>query len=186
MLKGLPEKYLYRPLPKELTIKNGQILVTESIMDVILDECYAVEENGALVLSGAFKFLKYSDNPNCSLVKDGERYKVSIDEPLTYGEILTINTPKSYDYYNPMSDGFVEVKESEIEGLGLFWKGIAREIFTHVEKHRLWTGAYINHSDTPNSTLVADGKKYLKVLVGDLKIGQEITVNYNNSPCGSW
>ena len=187
--KLIPEKYKYSPLPKELSIVNRKIVTKESIQDVILEQCYFEPNGVSYIAAGAMRFMRYSREPNCSLVRDEGRYFVSIDSPLPYGEVLTINTPPILDGYNIMADEFIEVKKSEIHGNGLFWKGVGIEFFSHIGSHRLWPGAFVNDCGDmqPNAKIVKRrGFLKIKLDVDTIKSGDEILVDYSKSPCGAW
>ena len=91
-------------------------------------------------------------------------------------------------HFRPLKP-FLTILPSSIEGLGLFATedipvGEAIGV-THVEDERFKdgyirtaTGAFINHSDTPNVSLVNNGDmKYGKAL-RHIKKGEEITTRY--------
>ena len=91
-------------------------------------------------------------------------------------------------YFRPLKP-YLTVKKSGIEGLGLFANedlpvGEAIGV-THVWDERFKdqyirtaTGAFINHSETPNVKLITDGDmKYGKTL-RHIKKGEEITTQY--------
>jgi SET domain-containing protein len=91
-------------------------------------------------------------------------------------------------HFRPLKP-FLTILPSRIEGLGLFATedipvGEAIGV-THVEDERFKdgyirtaTGAFINHSDTPNVSLVNNGDmKYGKAL-RHIKKGEEITTRY--------
>lgn len=100
--------------------------------------------------------------------------------------------------YRPLH-GFFEVKNSDIEGQGLFVKEDRYllqgpcPVMTHIEVKvgsssrffRTPVGGFINHSDNPNCKLVktlSDSLPYnyyhLEVLRA-IKGGEEVTLNYN-------
>tara|TARA_Y100000389_G_C17167038_1_gene367258 strand:+ start:160 stop:471 length:312 start_codon:yes stop_codon:yes gene_type:complete len=91
--------------------------------------------------------------------------------------------------YRPLPN-MVTIKESGIEGLGLF---ATRDLtsplelgITHVEDKnfvngliRTPLGGFINHSATPNCELVNHlGNKYLRV-IKDIEAGEELTLTYD-------
>ena len=89
--------------------------------------------------------------------------------------------------YRPLPD-FLTIKQSKIEGLGLFaTKDIpkyAKLGLSHVwsdddaEWIRTPLGGFYNHSDNPTGYKVEEGNEmYLFALV-DIKAGEEITVTY--------
>tara|TARA_B100001559_G_scaffold320741_1_gene333986 strand:- start:2619 stop:2924 length:306 start_codon:yes stop_codon:yes gene_type:complete len=89
--------------------------------------------------------------------------------------------------YRPLPD-YLSVKESNIEGYGLFAvknieKGVCAGI-THItdavtnQLYRTPLGGFINHSEEPNAKLVDIQRfKYLYFLK-DIKQGEEITLKY--------
>ena len=89
--------------------------------------------------------------------------------------------------YRPLPD-YLRVRESEIEGYGLFAtanidKGVCAGI-THItdaitmKLYRTPLGGFINHSEEPNAKLVEVQRiKYLYFL-RDIKQGEEITLKY--------
>lgn len=92
--------------------------------------------------------------------------------------------------YKPLPD-CLTIKESEIEGLGLFAKeDISKDYvlgMSHFTKkgdsmHRKPLGGFYNHSDTPNckkiETVVTDVTFYYLVTLRDIKAGEEITCKY--------
>jgi SET domain-containing protein len=92
--------------------------------------------------------------------------------------------------YRPLP-GNLTIKESEIEGLGLFSKGvIAKGEFlgvSHVHDKRFKDdyirtplGGFINHSDTPNCELRSTGwgSLYL-VTIKEIQPEEEITTKYS-------
>ena len=100
--------------------------------------------------------------------------------------------------YRPLPDS-VTIKQSEINGLGLFsQKGIAQGTnlgITHLEMakvdnkqaiYRTPLGGFINHSNTPNCAKIelhANGHepfqtKWNLVTLRDIKKGEEVTVRY--------
>lgn len=90
--------------------------------------------------------------------------------------------------YRPLPD-YLKIKESEIEGSGLFAVDDidANHVIgiTHIEDHRFEDGysrtplgGFYNYSDTPNcESTTEDEYRYLKTL-RDIKNGEEITVKY--------
>jgi SET domain-containing protein len=98
--------------------------------------------------------------------------------------------------YRPLPKS-VTIKESELDGLGLFAvKNIGDlEILgtTHIipdrqidkcHKHRTPLGGFINHSDDANCNLIEH--EYFHQLQTDRKIkkGEELTLDYRLSSCG--
>lgn len=104
--------------------------------------------------------------------------------------------PKGYNY-RPLPEKF-QMKVSDIEGHGVFTqqfisKGyIEYEVPTHIELDdntlvRTSLGGWLNHSDTPNCTLIMEYQNYPKYyikLLKDIQLGHEITLNYNDELCG--
>lgn len=88
--------------------------------------------------------------------------------------------------YRPLPD-CLTIKESSIEGLGLFAtedipKGTnlgRSHVQLYTEIIRTPVGAFYNHSDEPNAVKQPVGKtKWNLVTKRDIKAGEEITVNY--------
>ena len=183
----IPKGYTYNPLPKELSIKNGVLYTNESIEPVLLEECYTTIIAGSLLNAGAFRFLTFSNEPNCSLIQKGKKYIVSIDRPISYGEKLTINAPVGLDGWSAHAEAFFEVKLSSVDRMGLFLTGPASKIYTHIGKHRLWTGAFINDcgDSEPNAYLEKERDK-LRLKITTAEVGDEILIDYSNAPCGFW
>ncbi len=93
------------------------------------------------------------------------------------------------DNYKPLPD-FLELRESEIEGLGLFTKiiiesgtnlGITHIYNTEFPNDRIRTplGGWINHSDTPNCELIKIGPYYYLITSVDLLPDEELTLKYS-------
>ena len=86
------------------------------------------------------------------------------------------------------------IKNSPIEGLGVFTNELLpiSRIFdnppTHFykeENRRSTLGGFLNHSFSPNCKILdIDDKGYLKTL-RDIEPGEELTVDYTITPCGS-
>ena len=108
--------------------------------------------------------------------------------------------------YKPLPDNLT-IKESPIHGLGVFaTENISAltiiSCFTHMlidephigkELQRLNYGGFINHSKEPNCTLEivhefynnSRKRTYYKVMcIVDIKIGEEITLDYTKELCG--
>ena len=84
----------------------------------------------------------------------------------------------------------VTVKESPIEGLGLFSTQIidkGRNLgMSHVydseqpnERIRTPLGGFINHSDDPNCEVIKIGKYYYLITIKDIMPDEEITLSYS-------
>lgn len=96
-------------------------------------------------------------------------------------------------YYKPLPE-CVTIKESEIEGLGLFStmeiKAGTRIGRTHFKTDdeafkeeggwvRLPLGGFFNHSETPNCKVTVEDDKYIFLdTVEDIEPGQELTAKY--------
>ncbi len=91
--------------------------------------------------------------------------------------------------YRPLPE-FLEIRNSVIEGYGLFTTIIVEEGtnlgITHMQNKdfpndRLRTplGGFINHSDTPNCELVAIGKYFYLMTLKDLMPDEELTLRYS-------
>tara|TARA_Y100000034_G_C6537301_1_gene231692 strand:+ start:72 stop:365 length:294 start_codon:yes stop_codon:yes gene_type:complete len=91
--------------------------------------------------------------------------------------------------YRPLPS-FLEIKESSIEGRGVFTNiDIPKELtlgLTHVYDEefpdnlvRTPLGGFINHSETPNCKLFKLGRFFFIKTLEDVKTGQEITLKYS-------
>jgi hypothetical protein len=87
--------------------------------------------------------------------------------------------------YRPLPD-YLTIKESEIEGLGLFTNEVIVDEIeigtTHykVDEELIRTplGGFINHSDYPNCELVKTNDKYYLKTIRDIMAGEELTLEY--------
>ena len=79
----------------------------------------------------------------------------------------------------------VELKESKIEGTGLFFKkdisnyeviGDAR-----INDKRTQLGRYTNHSDNPNVKPKIVGERMIYIAIMDIKSGEEMTIDYRET-----
>ena len=91
--------------------------------------------------------------------------------------------------YRPLPP-YLTVKESPVEGLGLFsTKPIEHAIIlgiSHVaDRHfpngyiRTPLGGFINHSDTPNCKTSLEGRLLYLITIIDIKKGEELTLKYS-------
>ena len=88
--------------------------------------------------------------------------------------------------YRPL-DHRVTVKESSIDGLGLFaikdLDPSDRLGWSHVEfeGHLIRTpmGGFVNHSETPNAFILKNVNFRELIVIKKIKAGDEITANYN-------
>jgi hypothetical protein len=87
--------------------------------------------------------------------------------------------------YRPLPN-YLTIKESDVEGLGLFTAAdlpAGKELgMTHVYKEneliRTPLGGFINHSEDPNCELIdLKEEKYLKT-IRDIEVGEELTLKY--------
>lgn len=88
--------------------------------------------------------------------------------------------------YKPLPPG-VGLMPSKIQGLGLHASryiapghvfGISHRIHTDMTIWRTPLGGFINHSETPNAILQANGDCYYLVAIEIISPGDEITVTY--------
>ena len=89
--------------------------------------------------------------------------------------------------YRPLPD-CVTIKESGIEGLGLFATRLIHEGTELGMSHFYWggveslqrtpLGAFYNHSDTPNCIKLQRDSRFFLIALHDIKEGEEITVKY--------
>ena len=87
--------------------------------------------------------------------------------------------------YRPLPDS-VTIKNSEINGLGLFAKKDISEGIELGVSHYLYDkeiirtplGGFYNHSEEPNAKKYKLDNKYVLVTIKEIKKGDEITVKY--------
>ena len=90
--------------------------------------------------------------------------------------------------YKPLPE-YLTIKNSEIEGLGLFATQNTDSNFrvgiTHIEDVRFENGyirtplgGFFNHSETPNCKVVYEGEYIFLETIKEVKSGDEITVTY--------
>ena len=90
--------------------------------------------------------------------------------------------------YKPLPE-YLTIKNSEIEGLGLFATQNIDSNFrvgiTHIEDVRFENGyirtplgGFFNHSETPNCKVVYEGEYIFLETIKEVKSGDEITVTY--------
>jgi hypothetical protein len=101
--------------------------------------------------------------------------------------------PSNY-FYEPIPFPLI-LRKSKIHGYGIFTSDAfkADRILVDQATHILCNdsfvrtpiGAFINHSDDPNCTLVKDNDIYRVKSLRKLKRGEEVTVNYNQEFCGN-
>jgi len=91
--------------------------------------------------------------------------------------------------YKPLPN-FLIIKESEIEGKGLFTSeplkastqlGISHVWDKEFDDYLIRTplGGFINHSNTPNCVLIREGRKFFLHTLKDIESGSEITLKYS-------
>jgi len=94
-----------------------------------------------------------------------------------------------HKYYRPLPD-CLTIKESSIEGLGLFTKkdipsntnlGVSHVFHIDFENGYIRTplGGFINYSDNPNCKISMTPDGYNLLTSKDLKAGEELTLKYN-------
>ena len=90
--------------------------------------------------------------------------------------------------YRPLPP-YLTIKQSPVEGLGLFAVGPIKKStnigISHVaDRHftngyiRTPLGGFINHSTTPNCKTFKEGRYLYIITITDIKEGEEITVTY--------
>ena len=88
--------------------------------------------------------------------------------------------------YKPLPDSLT-IKQSKIEGLGLFAKEDIKENtglgLTHIvgingSLYRTPLGGFYNHSNEPNCIKVKAGQFFKLITIKDIKENEEITVSY--------
>lgn len=87
----------------------------------------------------------------------------------------------------------VGIKKSKINGDGLFANDDLNDNVIIGKSHIYFNGTlertglsyWLNHSDNPNALIWpnADNDEFYLVTDGPIKTGEEITVNYRESPC---
>ena len=106
------------------------------------------------------------------------------------GDIWDYAQNEGNTMYRPLPD-FLTIKESEIEGLGLFATedipngaqlGISHYHLANMSLLRTPLGGFYNHSDEPNCEKelmsFAHGNYSVLTAIKDIKAGEEITVTY--------
>ncbi|HXW53514.1 MAG TPA: SET domain-containing protein-lysine N-methyltransferase [Myxococcota bacterium] len=107
--------------------------------------------------------------------------------------LLAMGSSSSPEPQRPSGEKFYEVRDSVIDGQGLFAKRVFEEgeeigvgISTNAAGHPEVTrslGAWINHSAEPNAAVKSnDGKEWFVVPLRQIKENEEITVNYGDAP----
>lgn len=88
--------------------------------------------------------------------------------------------------YLPLKE-FLTIKQSEINGLGLFATadikentslGLSHILGINGSLYRTPLGGFYNHSDKPNAVKVYSGQFWKLITIKDIKAGDEITVDY--------
>lgn len=90
--------------------------------------------------------------------------------------------------YKPLPN-YLTIKNSEIEGLGLFTTddidnkhvlGITHIYDVRFQNSFIRTplGGFFNHSETPNCEVIRDGEFLKLKAIRDIKMGEEITARY--------
>lgn len=106
---------------------------------------------------------------------------------------MTISKP----IYRPLPD-CLTIKNSQIDGLGLFAKSIVPKNTNLGISHivdvlpnrfvggmiRTPLAGFINHSCTPNTVLEENYGVYHLIAITDIAVGEELTLNYNDNKCG--
>jgi hypothetical protein len=94
--------------------------------------------------------------------------------------------------YQPLSS-YLRLRRSKIHGHGIH---AAKDIkpgtqlgMSHLSSRthgliRTATGAYVNHSETPNAMVEPRSAAWYLVATENIKKGEEVTVNYKNHACG--
>ena len=90
--------------------------------------------------------------------------------------------------YKPLPN-YLTIKNSEIEGLGLFTTddidnkhvlGVTHIYDVRFQNSFIRTplGGFFNHSETPNCEVIRDGEFLKLKAIRDIKMGEEITARY--------
>ena len=118
--------------------------------------------------------------------KNKDEYISALDEIGITHEIAQSQSQSDIDYTEIDCETYgFEVRDSSIDGLGFF---ATREFSSNdkIAPARVWfertqAGRYVNHSDSPNAEMVIDGTSIVLVAKCDIKIGDEVTINYRNA-----
>ena len=125
----------------------------------------------------------YEEFDDMNNVINGEFAQVCTDIGISEKEVRRISEITIDLISQP--ENTIEIKESEIQGLGVFVKqnfSIGEQIATaRIDGSRTPVGRYANHSDDPNAEGLIEGNTGILIAIKDLKHGDEVTVNYRES-----
>lgn len=89
---------------------------------------------------------------------------------------------------------YLKIQDSKIEGQGLFTqKKLLKDQYVGVSHYydckkslkREALGAFINHSDNNNCTILWDSEEIgILITTKEIEAGEELTLNYGNEICG--
>ena len=90
---------------------------------------------------------------------------------------------KKFDDIVKQPESFIVIKQSEIDGLGVFAKREISEgekITARIKNSRTYAGRYVNHSEEPNSEAITEDDMGFFLVTEKISRDSEITVNYSN------
>ena len=90
---------------------------------------------------------------------------------------------KKFDDIIKQPESFIVIKQSKIDGLGVFAKrriSKGEKITARIRNSRTYAGRYVNHSDEPNSEAITEDDKGLFLVTKEIENNSEITVNYSD------
>jgi hypothetical protein len=170
--------------------------------DTIWQNIYATDKTDAdeiekEILTTSMTFEEHSRYNNLQLTydhaEDFNDYYAAIKEfGLTHEQVLEVSLNESDQIPFPYGEYKVQVKESNIEGKGLFATSNFEEgdviAPARLNKMRTPAARYVNHSKSPNAYFVRDDKENIFIVssknIGGCrggKIGEEITVDYRQA-----
>jgi len=170
--------------------------------DTIWQNIYATDKTDAdeiekEILTTSMTFEEHNKYNNLQLTydhaEDFDDYYAAIKEfGLTHEQVLEVSLNESDQMPFPYGEYKVQVKESDIEGKGLFATSNFKEgdliAPARLDKMRTPAARYVNHSKTPNAYFVKDDNENIFAVAGkDISgyrggnIGEEITVDYRQA-----
>ena len=90
---------------------------------------------------------------------------------------------KKHDDIIKQPESFIVIKQSKIDGLGIFAKrdiDKGEKITARIKFSRTYAGRYVNHSDEPNSEAITEDDKGFFFVTKRINKNSELTVNYSD------
>lgn len=116
------------------------------------------------------------------LTADVEDYMLVLSECGVTEEEVRAQTENKADQIDVSGDFGVKLKESIIEGVGLFseknFAGGDIIMPARIDGKRTVAGRYVNHSVCPNATMMLVGDDFYLQSIGQIAIDEEITIDY--------